>query len=280
MFMLIHWKNFGNIYMNRLFFLLLVFTSTFKLNAQVDVFKLLDRDQYLAKVKLVDEFFCRFNGEELRNDLGDKYSDHESNILLLFDLAKYKSKNDSNFIAAKDFAHYVVSNNTKLNFEDSLWYAKIKCHGKFAQKNITFNMKLCVEPRDSIMYRWAICDVEGDLFNTSKDKPHNELFIMPNENEQFFMSIRKLTTESYKFIDDYAKNSYKTDRLSTFLALVRMNLLKIDAVTDVEFTFLQVPDYSFTIKYFNRETKNSGWLIDSFKRITPEEKDIIIKTVR
>ena len=127
--------------MNRIILLLLTCTFAFELNAQVDVFNLLDRDQYLAKVKLVDEFFCRFSGEELRTDLGDNYSDHESNILLLFDLAKYKSKNDSNFIAAKNFSHYVASNNIKLNYEDSLWYAKIKCHGRFAQKNITFDMK-------------------------------------------------------------------------------------------------------------------------------------------
>ena len=126
----------------------------------------------------------------------------------------------------------------------------------------------------------VICDIDGDLFKTSKDREHKELFIMPNENEQFFMSIRKLTTESYKFIDDYTKDSYKADRLSTFLALVRMNLLKIDSVTDVEFTFLQVPGYSFTIKYFNRETKNSGWLIDSFVRISQEEKNNIIKTMQ
>ena len=266
--------------MNKILLLLITCTFAIKSSAQIDVFNLLDREQYLANVKLVDEFFCRFNGDELRNDLGDKYLDHESNILLLFDLAKYKSKNDSNFIAAKNFSHYIVSNNIKLNFEDSLWYAKIKCHGRFAQKNVTFDMKLCVQARDSMMYKWVICDIDGDLFKTSKDREHKELFIMPNENEQFFMSIRKLTTESYKFIDDYTKDSYKADRLSTCLALVRMHLLKIDAVTDVEFTFLQVPDYSFTIKYFNRETKNSGWLIDSFTRISQEEKINIIKTMQ
>ena len=103
---------------------------------------------------------------------------------------------------------------------------------------------------------------------------------MPNDNEQFFMSLRKTTTESYKFIDDYVKHSYHADALSTFLALVRSNLLKIDAVTDVEFFFLQVPGYVFTIKYFERDNKNAGWLIDSCSKMSKFDKEILIKNLR
>ena len=96
---------------------------------------------------------------------------------------------------------------------------------------------------------------------------------MPNEHEQFFMSINKMTSESYKFIDDFVKCSYYADTLSTFLALVRSNQLKIESVTDIEFVFLQVPDYEFRVKHFERDSKNSGWLIDSFSKISPEEKE-------
>lgn len=254
--------------------------GTMQVSAQAEIMELLNRSQYLAKVKLIDEFFARFNGEELRNDLGPEYSDKESGVLLLFDIAKFKSKNDSGFVAAKMFAHDAVNCGIKLNFEDKNWFAKIKCHGKLAQQKVTFNMVLCVEERDSTMYRWAISDVEGDIFANSRDKEHKELFIMPNDNEQFFMSVRKTTTESYKLIDDYVKRSYHADALSTFLALVRSNQLKIDAVTDVEFIFLQVPDYLFTVKYFERASQNAGWLIDSCIKISQKDKEYIIKKWR
>ena len=259
---------------------LLAFTGIINVSAQTGMFDLLNREQYMAKVKLIDEFFARFNGEELRNDLGPEYSDRESGVLLLFDIAKFKSKSDSGFIAARTFAHDAVISGTILNFEDKDWFAKIKCHGKLGQTKVTFNMVLCVEERDSGMYRWAISDVEGKIFNNSRDKSHKELFIMPNDNEQFFMSVRKTTTESYKFIDDYVRHSYHADALSTFLALVRSNQLKIDAVTDVEFIFLQVPEYVFTIKYFERENKNAGWLIDSCCKMSKMEKEQIIKNWR
>lgn len=263
-----------------LFIIIFVCAGAIKASAQTGIFELLNREQYLAKVKLIDEFFARFNGEELRSDLGPEYSDRKSGVLLLFDIAKYKSKNDSGFIAAQAFAHSAVNSGAKLNFEDKNWFAKIKCHGKLGQKKITFNMILCVEERDSAMYRWAISDVEGEIFNNSRGKEHRELFIMPNDNEQFFMSIRKITTESYKLIDDYVRHSYHADALSTFLALVRSNQLKIDGVTDVEFIFLQVPEYIFSVKYFERENKNAGWLIDSCCRISEKDKEQIIKNWR
>ena len=267
--------------MNRL--LLVVFivcAGAYSVPAQNSVFELLNRGQYLAKVKLVDEFFARFNGDELRNDLGSEYSDRASGILLLFDIAKFKSKADSDFIAAKAFAHHAVKHNAKLNFENENWFAKIKCHGKLAQKSVTFDMILCVEERDSAMYKWVISDVEGGVFLTSRNKPHKDFFIMPNDHEQFFMSVRKITTETHRFIDDYVKQDYKADALSTFLALVRSNQLKIEAVTDVEFVFLQVPEYVFTVKHFERETKNAGWLIDSCKKISEKEKVKLIKKLR
>lgn len=102
---------------------------------------------------------------------------------------------------------------------------------------------------------------------------------MPNDNEQFFQSVKKTTTETYKYIDDYVKKEYKADALSTFLALVRHNQLKIEAITDVQFVFLQVPDYAFTVKYFERDNKNVGWLIDSCTKMSEQEKDLLLKTI-
>ncbi len=260
--------------------MLIVCTGVEYAPAQTGVFSLLNRSQYLAKVKLVDEFIARFNGEEVRKDVEEKYSDRASGILMLFDLSKFKSKEDSSFVAAENFSKFAAESEIKLNFEDKNWFAKIKCHGKLAQKNIVFDMFLCVEERDSAMYRWAICDVEGDIFQTSRDKPHKEFFIMPNDNEQFFQSVRKTTTETYKFIDDFIKQGYKADALSTFLALVRNKQLKIEAVTDVKFIFLQIPDYIFTVKHFERESKNAGWLIDSCKKSSNEEKTKLMRILR
>lgn len=259
--------------------MILFCAGTLCVSAQISIVEALDRSQYLARVKMLEEFVARFNCEEKRNDISEAYSDSASNILLLFDLSKYESKSDSGFIAAKRFANHVVSTGLVLKYEDSDWFAKIKCHGKLGQKKVEFDMFLRVEERDSAMYRWAISNVEGDIFLNSRDNPHNELFIMPNDNEQFFQSVKKITTETYKYIDDYVKKGYKADGLSTFLALVRHNQLKIEAITDVQFVFLQVPGYAFTVKYFERDNINVGWLIDSCVKMSDPKKKLLLKTM-
>lgn len=262
-----------------LFSMLLIYVSSSYIFAQTPILDTLDREQYLARVKLLDEFFARFNGEEVRNDVAEEYRDRESNILLLFDLSQFQSKQDSAFIEAKNFAHSAVKNKINLNFEDKNWFARIRCHGTLGKEKVSFFMFLCVEERDSAMYRWSINNVEGDIFLNSRDYPHDELFIMPNDNEQFFQSIRKTTSETYEYIDDYVKKDYKADALSTFLTLVRSNQLKIEAVTDVEFVFLQVPGYMFKVMHFERNSKNAGWLICSCVRLSNECKVKILKTI-
>lgn len=248
--------------------------------AQTGIIQQLNREQYMAKVKLLDEFFERFNGTETREDVSKEYADRKSGIMLLFDLAKFKSKTDTAFIAAGKFANVVVEENIMLDFADEGWYAKIKCHGKLAGKSISFPMFMKVECRDSTkMYKWVIANVQGDIFLTSRDKAHQELFIMPNDHEQFFGSVRKTTSEAYLFIDDYVRKGYKADALSVFLTLVRSGQLKIEAVSDVEFVFMQVPGYIFTVKHFERESKNAGWLISECYECTENEKKDLIDNI-
>lgn len=263
----------------RMLAIILLCAGTLCVSAQTTTLATLDRDQYLARVKMIDEFMARFNCEEKRDDIPEAYSDSISNILLLFDLSKYKSKDDREFVAAKNFVSHVVASKSILKYEDTDWFAKIKCHGKLGQKKVMFNMFLCVEERDSAMYKWAISNVEGDIFSNSRNNSHKELFIMPNDNEQFFQSVKKTTTETYEYIDDYVKKGYKVDALSTFLALVRHNQLKIESITDVQFIFLQVPGYAFTVKYFERNNKNVGWLIDSYTKMSNQEKILLLKTI-
>lgn len=231
-------------------------------NAQKQLFDPLNMPMYHARVKLLDEFMARFNGEEKRDDLADKYSDRKSSVLLLFDLAKFKSRNDPQFILADSFACAVERSHALLNFKDTCWYAKVKCQGTLGKKNVDFFLYLKVEARGDYMYKWTIVNAEGTIFDTSQSNEHQNLFIMPNDHEHFFSSLSRITSETAVYIDDYARKC-NPDPLSVFLTLVRSGSLKIDYVEDVTFVFYQVPNYIFTVRHFERESMNVGWLIDS-----------------
>ena len=67
-------------------------------------FSKLNRDLFLSQIHLVDEFIDRFNGNSVRPNLPEEMSnDRKSNILLLFDLAKFKSKSDTLFLKVCNF---------------------------------------------------------------------------------------------------------------------------------------------------------------------------------
>lgn len=258
------------------FFLMCIINET---DAQSGLFDLLNKPMYEARVKLVDEFIARFNGLEKRKGVPENYADRKSNILMLFDLTKFKSKQDSLFLSADEFAQKVVSENILLNYTDSFWYAKVKCNGSLAKKDVAFYLYLIVEKRGDEMYKWSIAKAEGKVFDTSRTRKHKELFISPNEHEMSFMSLSKVTDGSNRYIDDYAKDNYEADALSVFLTLVRCGQLKINSVSDVEFVFLQVPGYMFSVKHFERESMNVGWLISSLDIINDGKKNEILSSL-
>lgn len=230
------------------------------------LFDVLNKPMYEARVKLLDEFHARFNGTEQRKDVDEKYSDRKSNILMLFDLSRFKSKDDTLFIAAETFAEKVIHDSILLNYTDSCWFAKVKCHGLLAKKGVDFLLYLSVEKRGKDMYKWVISDVDGSIFSTSRSIDHKELFLYPNDHEQSFASLVRTTEETCRYIDDFVKDGYESAPLSVFLTLVRCGQLKIEYVSDVEFVYLQVPEYIFSVKHFERETMNAGWLISSIEK--------------
>ncbi len=259
-----------------IFFLFTVFLDS---KAQTQYFDILDLPMFNAQVKSIDEFISRFNGKEKRDDVEVQYSNRESNILLLFNLARFKSKADTLFIEAQTFAESVVKDKIFINYEDSCWYAKVTCNGNLGGKIIEFNLYLLVQQRGPYMYKWVIANVDGDIFKTSRSLKHKELYISPNDHEQSFISLSRVVNESYRYIDDYTLTGYMPDKLSVFLTLVRSGLLKVNYVSDVEFVFFQVPGYIFSVKLFERESKNAGWLISSVSKYESNEKDEILRTL-
>lgn len=238
-------------------------------------FSKLNRDLFLSQIHLVDEFIDRFNGNSIRPNLPEEFAkDRKSNILLLFDLAKFKSKNDTLFLKAEDFAERVISDSVKLHYEDTTWYAKALCRGILRKKPVDFTLYLGVEKNNIGRYTWVIKRAEGKIFNLTSEKKHKPFTLMPDDHETNFMSLYRMTDETADFVTDFVSKDYQIDPTAIFLTWIKSNDLKIEYVQDLQFVFNQVPGYEFTIKYISRESMNAGWLINSFTKKTEQDSSI------
>lgn len=230
---------------------------------------------YEASIKLVDEFFERFNGEELRADV-DK-DNRFTHLLLLFDISQFSSPTDERFIKAQSLINTIISKNISIIFEDTTWFAKAVCHAKLNGKAVNFTLYLRVENRHEDLYKWSITRAEGDIFKPSNLTLNNKIFLSPNDHNVDFLSLKRATGEMHKDVINYASQHIKWDETSVFFVLVEMGLLKIEYVQPLYFEFYQVPGYMFSITEFDRNNGNSGWLINDFNTITIKEKNERIK---
>ena len=249
---------------------------TMQMEAQI-LGGLLNDDLYKTRIKLVDEFFLRFNGDELRPDI--KATDKDAklkNLIVLFDGKLLKSFEDSAFVEAKTFAQRILDDSIRINYRDTTWFAKAACKGTFKGKSIDFTLYLNVEKRQEDMYKWVIAKAEGDIFSLTPSLSKESIMLMPDDHETNFMSLHRITTEKDDYILNYKQRDYMPDETTVFYTLVYNGLLDIDYVKELKFVFLQVPGYVFSVSHFDRDNYNAGWLIDSLSRATDKEKREII----
>lgn len=231
-------------------------------------FSKLNKEMFAAQIHLVDEFIERFNTKAARPNLPEEYvNDAKSNILLLFDLALFKSKKDSLWIKAEEFADRVIADSVQLHYEDTTWYAKALCRGMLQKKPVDFTLYLQIGRTAIGRYTWYISKAEGRVFDMTSSKKHKPFTLMPDDHETNFMSFYRMTDETSDFITDFILDNQEVDATTVFITLVKMNLLKIEYVKGLEFIFHQVPGYEFTINYVSRDNLNAGWLISSFKKL-------------
>lgn len=241
-----------------------------------------DLNPYLQKTRvgLVDEFFSRFNGSEVHPDFPkNKPNSRKMNLMMLIDLAQFKSKESPEYLEASKMIDVVISKNVHIDYSDSLWMALAHCVGKLDGKDIKFDMYLTVQHRKKSMYKWVISKVDGGIFNVTPKNLNDGIMLYPDDHETNFMSLRRMTTEQPSNIINFIGKGFEYDKMSVFNYLVYSNKLKISHVEKLEFIFTQIPGYIFNVAYFNRQNYNTGWLISKFHKASDQEKDSLLQSL-
>lgn len=232
-------------------------------------------NDYVQKVRigLVDEFFDRFNGKTTHPNLPSSQHDSRSkNLMMLFDLSQFSSKNDPKFNEAELMMNKVMKDSIYINYTDSTWFALAHCKGTLNGKSVKFDLFLTVQHRRGNMYKWVISKADGNLFDITPKNNSDRIMLLPDDHETNFLSLKRMTSEQPFNVNLFMEKGFDYDKTSAFVYLVHSKLLKIDYVDELEFIFTQIPDYIFHLKYFEREKNNAGWLISNFYESTDENK--------
>ena len=232
---------------------------------------------YGAKVKLVDEFFDRFNGKEITPYINKNQPDYmKQNLLSLFNIGMFKSRKDPLYVKADSLIDFIFADSIRLNYTDSLWFAKARCLATFNNKETELTIWLNVEKRTEDMSKWVIARAEGEVLKMIPPKTKHDFMLLPNDHETNFISLHRMTKDTPKQSLRFVRKDFSIDETSVFFALINMGQLRIEFVTDLQFIFYQVPGYRFSISYYEREKQNCGWLISSFEKVSESDKEEFI----
>jgi hypothetical protein len=243
-------------------------------------------EKLLYEVKQLDQFIGRFNlseniyGSKYPSELKDSLKMHQASyssvrkkiLLSLFDFDNIKS--DTSVL--KGFINEVVENSRIINFNDKNWFAVVNTTILFngSEKNSRIILQIEKNAKDEL--KWVIRGVKADFLEISSKETND--FINPMSHETYFIDLRKVF-ENKNHVKQYAYDEFKQDNLSIFLYLVSQNKIHLKRINSINYHFLQIDNYIFTIDFFNRSAYNSGWLISNLISATESQKEQYLENV-
>ena len=226
--------------------------SSLKSDAQS--FSALNSHLQKVRIGLVDEFFDRFNGKTAHPDIPITNDESRiNNLLMLYDLSQFTSKDDPRFNEARDMMNVVISDSIRISFSDTTWAAIAHCKGTLDGKSVKFDLFLTVQHRIQNMYKWVISRAEGDIFKITPRNENEKIMLNPDDHETNFISLKRMTSEQPFNVRDFMSNGFDYNITSVFTYLVYSKKLKIDYVDELEFVFTQIPGYIFHVQYYEKK---------------------------
>ena len=228
---------------------------------------------YGIKVKQFNEFINRFNyktdfkGNSIDSVFSSKIS-RAYYIRLLFNEEdpSIESKNTDYLNRINEFINDVTTSEIFIyRYSDKIIAeveANITYKGQQKKASVFLNQEI-LEPD---MVKWVIKDVDADyLYPLKKDTTNR--FLSPSANETNFISLRRALKEK-EFAYQYAYKDFNIDLLSIFFYEIKTGNIKVNQVNEITYHIFDIPGWYITVREFNRDTENSGWLIEDLKKNT------------
>jgi hypothetical protein len=243
--------------------------------------------QFAWEVKQIDEFIERFddNDSTLIKQYNKKHNPatpltREKLIKSLFNA----DRADWNFTDITAFIKQ-VDNKEKpiyLDFYNDSWLANVNCAVTWNGKPENILLKLKIQKLPNGSYKWVIADVEAKFLNqkstgttTSKitqpvlPKPtDSKISLNPMSHTTDFLNIDIVSNNSKNLGNYLAASNQYSDEFCLFINECLNNHLKILRANSVTYSCLQIKGWDIEIQQYNRQTKNSGWLISKLIKLS------------
>ena len=244
---------------------------------------------FIYEVKQIDEFFERFNNDTasfLRKTYKAYHTKYNiDRAKLLKSLFNYETKSWDQALIDNFVKEVTVAEAPSLlNFQADGWYAEANC--KFQYKGATINipvvLRIVTDSRKRS--RWMIAAAktnvlkgdESSVRSMASEKPR---FINPASHANNFIELDKALNDKENLADYFDTDFFKGSGGAMFYNAVLSDSLKYLYVKDITYHFLQLTKWVFTVNYFPRETLNAGWLINSLRKVSENEKQAYLKNL-
>lgn len=242
---------------------------------------------YVHEVKIIDEFIERFNDDKdsyLRDEhKRAKQSFTMSRLKLIQSLfnnpAAWTGKEE-----VKKFIAQVADSGAPqfLSITDSEWYAEVRCAFSANGRAVTIPLIMQMVSVADSGYTWMISGIGASPAFTNQpvkaaavkeEERSSGKSISPTDYATNFLALHRVLLPSMNPANYFTDAVLATDRGAEFVQLIKSGKLKLQNTSEPKFHFFQIPNYVFTVEFFNRASTNSGWLINSLKAATDAEKD-------
>jgi len=240
---------------------------------------------FLYEVKVIDEFIERFNDDSLSairkeyKQSGRTVPFKRTDLLLaLFDQPiKPGDSSSTRFIAQ-------VTDSAKpqfLSFNDSNWYDEVLCVFTMNGEKMEIPLIMQVNTAANHSAKWMIAGIgdapvfKNEALVESEQKQEDakiRKFISPSDYATNFLELHHLLAPGMHPENYFVAPLLATDKAKKFVQLIRSGKLKFEYTAKMKFYFFQIPNYSFTVERFERQTTHSGWLISTLSPVPEDQK--------
>jgi len=252
-----------------------------------------EAETFFYRVKNIDDFIERFN-DDPRSSVRREFRKMEKEALvsrpkLLLSVFNWQNEQLKSSVDTKEFFDQVADSALPqfVRFTDSDWYADALCDFTFDNNPIQLRLVLHVKHMGDKGTKWMIAGVSDHiaLGNADISQPSQttgqevKQSIPPTNYAVNFLELRKVLNAGMDETNCFEADLLTTEKGKQVVKLIKEQRLKFQQANEMKFHFLQLPNWIFTVEEFNRNTKNSGWLINEIRKVSEDEKQKIRNSV-